>query len=141
MPPDQIFALANPLAMLGWLVLAFSPLAPRWADRIAGYAIPALLAALYAALIMAFWASAPGGFGSLAQVMALFTNPGAALAGWTHYLAFDLFIGAWQVRRARAIGLPHLAVLPCLVLTFLFGPIGLLLFLTLATTRRIGVPA
>ena len=48
------------------------------------------------------------------------------------FLAFDLFIGSWQVRDARRNRVPFVLVVPCLVLTFLFGPIGLLLYLLLA---------
>jgi hypothetical protein len=72
--------------------------------------------------------------------MLLFDNPQIALAGWVHYLAFDLFIGGWEVRTAQREGIPHLAVLPCLVLTFLFGPVGLLLFLGLRFTRGFAQP-
>ncbi len=117
--------------MIGWIILALSPLAPRAADLVAGYAVPLTLSVLYTALILAHWTSAEGGFDSLANVMRLFDFPGAALAGWVHFLAFDLFIGAWITRRARAAKVPHVTVLPCLVLTFLFGPIGLLAFLAL----------
>ena len=131
MTPDTLFQIANPLALAGWIVLALSPLAPRAADLVAGYAIPLALSVLYTALILAHWTSAEGGFDSLANVMRLFDFPGAALAGWVHFLAFDLFIGAWIIRRARAAKVPHVAVLPCLALTFLFGPIGLLCFLAL----------
>jgi hypothetical protein len=128
MSPDQIFQLANPLALLGWVCLVVSPLAPRGAQAVAAAAIPLLLSLAYAGLILAFWWEAPGGFGSLAEVQALFTHPHIALAGWLHYLAFDLFLGAWEVRMARAEGIPHWAVIPCLALTFLFGPAGLLAF-------------
>jgi hypothetical protein len=71
-------------------------------------------------------------------VRALFQSDALLVAGWLHYLAFDLFVGAWQVRTARAEGIPHLMVVPCLVLTFLFGPVGFLLFLILraAYARR-----
>jgi hypothetical protein len=131
MTPDTLFALANPLALLGWVTLTLAPLAPRWADRIAGLAIPAILSVGYAAVVLAHWSSGTGGFDTLANVQALFTSPWIALAGWVHYLAFDLFVGAWQVRTARATGIPHLLVLPCLALTFLFGPAGLLAFLSL----------
>jgi hypothetical protein len=74
----------------------------------------------------------------LSSVAMLFSNPWLLLAGWTHYLAFDLFIGSWEVRDARDRGLPHLLVVPCLALTFLFGPAGWLLYLTmrLTTARR-----
>lgn len=129
--PHLLFHFTGPLAMLGWLALALAPLAPRLADAVAGLAIPALLSLGYAGLILAHWAAAPGGFGSLADVMALFTDPAVALAGWVHYLAFDLFVGAWITRRARAAAIPHLLILPCLLLTFLFGPAGFLSFLGL----------
>lgn len=134
MTPDQLFQLANPAALLGWLGLMVSPLAPRIAQVIAAVTIPLLLSLAYAGLVLAFWWDAPGGFGSLPEVQALFTHPQIALAGWLHYLAFDLFLGAWQVRTARAEGIPHWMVIPCLILTFLFGPAGLLAFATLRFT-------
>lgn len=134
MTADQLFQLSSPLALLGWLVLVAAPLAPRIAQAVAAAAIPLLLSLAYAGLMLAFWSGAPGGFGTLAEVQALFTHPHIALAGWLHYLAFDLFLGAWEVRTARADGIPHWAVLPCLVLTFLFGPAGLLTFAALRFT-------
>ncbi len=133
MSPDTLFQIANPLALLGWLALLIAPLSPHWSDRIAAVALPLILSLAYAALIMAFWSGAEGGFDSLANVMVLFETPAIALAGWLHYLAFDLFIGAWQVRTARNASIPHLLILPCLALTFLFGPAGLLCFFALRT--------
>ena len=139
MSPEDLFQLANPLALLGWLVLLASPLAPRAAQAISATAIPLLLAVAYTGLILAFWSQAPGGFGTLPEVQALFTHPQIALAGWVHYLAFDLFLGAWEVRTARADAIPHWAVIPCLILTFLFGPAGLLAFaiLRFTLTRKV----
>ncbi|MGJ8571304.1 MAG: ABA4-like family protein [Hoeflea sp.] len=131
MDPDNLFLLSGPLAMAGWLALAASPFAPRLTQLLASIVIPVILSLGYTALILAHWSGAEGGFNSLADVMLLFTNPAVALAGWLHYLAFDLFVGAWEVRTARRAAIPHLLVLPCLVLTFLFGPIGLLAFLGL----------
>jgi hypothetical protein len=146
MTPDALFQLTGPMAMLGWLTLVLAPLAPRLSDAIATLVIPALLSVGYTALILVHWSDAPGGFDSLANVMLLFTNPAVALAGWVHYLAFDLFVGAWITRTARAERIPHLLVLPCLVPTFLFGPAGFLGFLALraafaARARMTGVPA
>ncbi len=129
--PHLLFGYTGPLAMLGWLALALSPLAPRAADLAAALVIPALLSVAYTALILVHWSDAPGGFDSLSNVMALFTEPSVALAGWAHYLAFDLFVGAWITRTARAEAIPHLLILPCLVLTFLFGPAGFLAFFIL----------
>ena len=140
MTPDTLFQIANPLAMLGWITLALSPLAPRWADRIGGFLIPAILSLLYAGLILGYWWQGQGGFDSLSNVMALLSNPWMALAGWVHFLAFDLFIGGWITRRARTERIAHLMILPCLLMTFLFGPIGLILFLSIAATRRLFHP-
>lgn len=134
--PELLFQISNPIALLGWAALIFSPFAPKLADWFAALIIPLMLSLAYTALMMAHWASTQGGYGSLPNVMLLFTNPHIALAGWLHYLAFDLFVGAWAVRTARAEGIPHLFVLPCLLLIFLFGPAGFLTLTILRATYR-----
>ena len=128
MKAEQIFSIANMIALLSWVVLA---VAPRWVVTrkvILSGAIPLLLSAAYLILIVLFFGRAEGGFDSLANVMKLFTNEWATLAGWIHYLAFDLFVGTWEVKDSQARGISHWFVIPCLVLTFLFGPIGFLLY-------------
>ena len=138
MTASQLFDLTGPLALLGWLALVLSPLAPRIAQW-AAIVVSLVFALLYTGLILAHWAAATGGFTTLADVQLLFTQPEIALAGWVHYLAFDLFVGAWAVRTARAERIAHWLVVPCLVLTFLFGPIGLLSFaiLRFTLTRKV----
>jgi hypothetical protein len=134
--PDLAFRSGNLLALLGWLALAASPPSRRWAPRVwqlTGWVLPLLLALGYVALLLGHWG--PGGFGSLAEVRQLFERPGLLAAGWLHYLAFDLFVGTWIARDAAQRGLPHLAVLPCLALTFLFGPAGLLAYAVLTLFR------
>ncbi len=138
---DLLFKLANMTALAGWAALLASPWMPRLADRVAGAAIPVLFAVAYGGLVLAFWSEAEGGFGSLPEVMRLFDHSGVALAGWLHYLAFDLFVGAWAVRRARAEGIPFVLVIPCLAQTFLFGPAGFLAFAALRAARAATVAA
>jgi hypothetical protein len=128
MTNDVLFQISGQAALAGWLALALGWVAPVWSQRVAGLIVPLLLSVAYGGLILSFWTQAPGGFGSLDDVMALFTSPEIALAGWIHYLAFDLLVGAWEVRVARREGIAFLLVLPCLALTFLFGPAGFLLF-------------
>ena len=133
MSPDQIFGIANTVAAIGWLLLAVLP-GREWVTRVVtGRAIPGLFAALYVAIIAAAFGRAEGGFSTLGAVAQLFANPWLLLAGWVHYLAFDLLIGNWEVRDSRARGIPHLLVVPCLVLTFLFGPAGWLVYASLRT--------
>lgn len=136
MTPDNIFQIVQPMALAGWVLLLFAPLMPKFADRVAGYGIPVLLALVYIAMMVAYLPDSEGGFATLPEVMKLFTVPGLAMAGWLHYLAFDLFIGGWEVRTAQRERIPHWLVLPCLVLTLLAGPIGLLLFLALRYGSR-----
>lgn len=129
--PELIFILANNLALIGWLLLIF---APRWGwttRLVHAGLIPAVLAAIYTVLIVTTFGQAEGGFGSLGDVMKLFRYEWAVLTGWIHYLAFDLFIGAWELRDAQRAGIVHWKVVPCLIMTFLLGPIGLLAYLLL----------
>jgi hypothetical protein len=128
MTAERLFSILNLIAIAGWLPLVFLPRA-RWATAVVPLVLPCLFGVIYVVLVAASLPWGEGGFSSLAGVGALFENPWALLAGWAHYLAFDLFIGGWQVRDARERGIPHLFVVPALLLTFLFGPAGLLLYL------------
>ena len=89
---------------------------------------------VYVALIATQWRTSNGGFGTLADVATLFSNPWLLLAGWVHYLAFDLLVGTWEASDARERVVPHLALVPCLLLTFMFGPAGWLLYLGMRST-------
>jgi hypothetical protein len=135
MNPDALFPIANMTAVAGWVALLASPFIPRLSDTIASTVIPLLLSVAYAGLILAFWAGAQGGFDTLANVELLFQTREMLLAGWLHYLAFDLFVGAWIARTARAEGVSFILVAPCLVLTFLFGPVGFLFFSAIRAVR------
>jgi len=127
MHPETLFSASGKLAMAGWALLVFAP-RWRWSQRIASVIIPLPLANVYHVLTVVYFAKSPGGFGTLGQVTQLFQNSWLLLAGWIHYLAFDLFLGAWQARQAQRLGISHFLVVPCFLLTFLFGPIGLLVF-------------
>ena len=135
MAPATLFALANGLALLCWIALAGSLFLPRvrvtvWS--LTGLVVPALFAAAYVVLLPRGMAESPdGGFGSLEAVRALFASDSALTAGWLHYLAFDLFVGTFIARAGSEARIPGLLLLPCLALTFLFGPAGLLLFLVI----------
>ncbi len=142
MTPEHIFSIANDVAALAWVVLILGGRL-RWVPNVvAGFVVPLLLAGLYGWLILKHWGDpGGGGFSSLPAVAALFGNPWKLLAGWVHYLAFDLFIGSWETRDAREKGVPHWYIIPSLGLTFMFGPIGLLLYFATreAVTRSGGL--
>jgi hypothetical protein len=131
MTPERVFSVAGLVAFLGWVALALFP-NRRWvAEVLSGRVLPAVLSALYVVLVLVNWGGSEGGFSSLADVARLFDSPWLLLAGWVHYLAFDLFVGSWVARDARQRGIRHVLVVPCLALTFLFGPAGWLSYLGL----------
>lgn len=130
--PDQWFGYAGQAAMLGWVILIFLP--RRWPilTMIPRYIIPLGLSLLYSGLAMAhLFTVEGGGFGSLDQVAALMGKREMLLAGWVHYLAFDLFIGGWIAVEADRIGINRVIQAPILLATFMAGPLGLATFLVM----------
>lgn len=128
MSAASVFSLASSTAMAGWLLLI---LAPRWGALIAfiRFVLIGALSLIYAVLVFVyFFRVEGGGFGSIAEVRALFMSDPVLVAGWVHYLAFDLFIGTWIAVEADKRGWNRLLQAPILVATFMFGPVGLLLF-------------
>jgi hypothetical protein len=128
MSAETVFSIANATALVVWIALVLRP-GRSWVNRIAVTVAAALFAVAYVAIIAPRFLTSPGRFSSLAGVATLFSNPWLLLAGWIHYLAFDLLIGGWEARDSRRLGIPHLLVVPCLILTFMFGPAGWLLYM------------
>lgn len=133
--PEGVFTFASRLALPGWILLA---VLPRWKGTgwiVHSGLLPALLAALYAAIVIP--SAARGGlnfgdFGTLDGVVKLFSDRWVVAGGWIHYLAFDLMVGAWEVRDSQRVfswPVSQFVVLPCLVLTLMLGPVGLLTYL------------
>lgn len=135
MAPAQVFSIASGMAALQWLLLI---LLPRWkvTQWLINYAaVPLLLSVIYCIYIAGFFGIHGGGFGSIQQVRTLFTNDNLLLAGWVHYLAFDLLIGFSIIKSAQVNSIPHWLVIPCLALTFMFGPCGFLLYQIVQKTK------
>jgi hypothetical protein len=125
---DQIFQICNSITPLAWILLLFFPKWKWTRIIILQGIIPMILGIVYLSLIILFFGEGEGDFNSLNGVMKLFTNPWTVTAGWIHYLAFDLFVGSWEVSNSQKLGIKHYLVVPALLLTFFFGPIGLLLY-------------
>lgn len=140
MPLDTLFLIANLVAVAGWILLLLSP--PGGGGRLVAYArIAGAVLALAYLLVFIANAQAAGILAedySLAGIGAFFAVPELRLVGWVHYLAFDLWVGSWEVEEAGRSGMSRAALIPSLILTFMVGPVGLLLFLLLRwmTGRR-----
>lgn len=127
--PEQVFTLGNSIALAGWLILILAPRRWRFLNALPRWVLPAVLAVGYTALMLPNMFSTDGGFDTIERVRILFNSDALLTAGWIHYLAFDLFVGGWIADRADEIGMSRLVQAPILLVTFMLGPIGLLLFL------------
>lgn len=132
---ETLFSMASTVAAFSWLALAVTPLTWSWPARL-GRAAALGLSLLYVALIVSFWSGGEGGFDSLASVASLFETRGLLLAGWVHYLAFDLFVGIWERGESLRVGLSRWLLIPCLFLTFMFGPAGWLAFMAARRSKE-----
>ncbi|MDP3718804.1 MAG: ABA4-like family protein [Acidobacteriota bacterium] len=131
---ETVFSFATFIAMFGWILLVVLPADPR-VKLLTAIIIPLTLSAIYLTYIFLHIGTAPGGFGSLAEVKLLFGTDELLLAGWIHYLAFDLFVGAWESRDSQRLGIPRLVMVPCYLMTFMLGPIGLLFYFAIRTAK------
>jgi Domain of unknown function (DUF4281) len=125
---ESIFSIASGAAALAWVCLIFLPRWKQIETIIFLGLIPALAFAYSALVFVHFYGVEGGGFGSIAEVRQLFSRDPVLLAGWIHYLAFDLFVGCWIAREADKAAISRIIQAPLLAATFLFGPLGLLLF-------------
>ena len=132
MSNEMAFSLANAVVFPQWLLML---VAPRWRVTqwlIRTMLVPALLATGYIYYLF----SSSGGtldfmsFATLKGVMTLFQQGGerVMLAGWIHYLAFDLVAGSWILRDAQRRGIAHGWLIPCLLFCFMLGPVGMLFY-------------
>jgi Domain of unknown function (DUF4281) len=141
MPLETIFSLCSLAAVIGWLALLIAPISRTRLIRVAR-AMALLLCTAYFTQLFTITQPVEGGsFSTLVGVTALFSLPGNVMLGWTHFLAFDLFIGSWEIENAGKLGIPHWAMIIPLGLTFMLGPIGLLTYVAIRTIhvwRRYG---
>ena len=130
---ETIFQLSNLLVVPFWFLMILLP-HWRWTKRIMASlwtVVPAAL--LYAILVLPNFLALLGELASpeLASIAALLGTPEGAMIGWIHFLAFDLFVGRWAYLDSREKGFTAWLVSPILFVVFMFGPLGLLLYLAM----------
>lgn len=137
MTPTEIFSIANLIAVPMWVLMIFLPKWKATRFLIDYKLIPIVLSILYAIYIVISLKGGAGmDFSSLESVMELFTAEHAVLAGWIHYLAFDILVGMWILDQNRKLGIHHLLIIPCLLGSFILGPIGFLLFMIIKAFKN-----
>jgi hypothetical protein len=137
-----LFGLTNAIAVGGWLVLLLAPRRPL-ANSFVMFAGVGLLCLIYTVMLALLLGRLvdPGAVAgstpfdpadySIEGLRRLFLSDAGIVVGWTHYLAFDLFAGLWIAREADRKNMSRWTQAPILLLTFLAGPAGLLLWLIL----------
>ena len=138
MTPTEVFSYAGMITLPMWILMVALP---KWkvTQFLCDYKIvPIILSLIYAVFITKGLIVNEGmmDFGSLQSVMQLFTEENAVLAGWVHYLAFDLLIGMWMLHQNKKVGIHQILMAPCLLATFMFGPLGFLLFMIMKTIKE-----
>ena len=135
MPWGGLFTFVHLVALAGWLLVFLAPRGPRVASYVL-YLCVGLLCLTYTVM---FGSEAGtivrGDFLSIEGIRALFASDAGIVIGWTHYLAFDLFIGQWIAKDADHKGFSRITQAPVLLLTLLAGPIGLLIWLVMRERR------
>eukprot|EP01125_Pyxidicula_operculata_P002357 TRINITY_DN12240_c0_g1_i1.p1 TRINITY_DN12240_c0_g1~~TRINITY_DN12240_c0_g1_i1.p1 ORF type:complete len:172 (-),score=13.63 TRINITY_DN12240_c0_g1_i1:19-534(-) len=118
-------------------------LVPRWRlTKVITIIVPFAYALVYLAIVTKLLYYSPDPlkvfdqFGTLSGVKSIFKETQWVLAGWDHYIVFDFFVSRWEVYDAQKIGIPHVLVVPCIVFTFLLGPVGWASYMVL---RSIGL--
>jgi len=125
-----LFTLCNTGILFCWGLLLFVP-GLKLSQSIRAYPwVPLALSFFYVYFLGASGGLGEADFSTLEGITTLFqkATPASAAAGWVHYLAFDFWMGCWMVDQSRKIGLPHWAVIPSLLATFMLGPVGVLLY-------------
>lgn len=147
---DTLFSITNFIAVAAWAILILLPRGPI-ARAAVLYLGVGLLCLAYAAMMAALVTGSvdPGGPAqgvpeyTIAGLRTLFLSDAGLVIGWTHYLAFDLFVGSWIAGDADHKGFGRVWQAPFLLATFLAGPIGLLGWLIVRerAARNLGRPA
>jgi hypothetical protein len=135
MNASSIFSFGNSFVLLGWLLLI---ILPHWkfTQGLILHGIIVLFALLYTYLIGKDIGSFdPNSFSTLANVKALFQDDDAVAAGWLHYLAFDLFVGAYIVKESIKLNISRWIYSLILPFTFMFGPVGYLIFFMVKVSK------
>lgn len=132
---QTLLNLINIAVIPAWALLIFAP-RWRWTERLIHSGLyPLMLGLAYIVFMICAIKfgtnSEPVNFTTVEGIAAIFTHPFGLLTAWVHYLVFDLFVGMWEARDARRRGMNHFALIPCLLLTFMAGPAGLLLYFVL----------
>ncbi len=128
---EKLFEITNALALFSWLFLIIFPY-KEWSRKLLFNLVVIGLALLYLVLITQYFdVDTFESFGDLNSLSAMFSEPMSVVIGWTHYLAFDLLAGLYITKDAEKYAINRFLLIPCQLLTFMMGPVGVFLYFLL----------
>jgi len=136
---ENFFQATNTVALVAWIALVVFPHSRVVSATLCGLVVPALLAAAYVSVIgwkLTTDGPPPENVMTIAGLRKIFQDDWVFAAAWTHYLAFDMVVGAWIARDGVRLGIRWPVRTLALVLTFLAGPAGFLVHVV-ARTRHL----
>ena len=131
---ENIFNLINILPLPIWISMMLFPKA-RFTQRMVLSNWPyIMLGGLYLLLLLAAITTGGAGFDiSLNALRQGISSEWGFVAGWAHYIVFDLFVGVWIFRDAKYYGINPTIYL---IFTLLAGPIGLAAYLVMKQRNK-----
>lgn len=127
MSTSDVFQIVNTIVLPAWLILIFFP-GKSWRNPVI-YTFSAVMAIVYAVYVISGLGDFDmESFSELEGIKAMFTSDEAVLTGWVHYLVFDLLVGNWILNQSQKHNINHFLIIPCLLLCFMFGPVGYLVY-------------
>ena len=128
---DELFPYLN-LVIVGYVALIFLP---RWKHTslltltlVWIYSSIYILLLLHRFTISTVPLPSPIAFDTLDHISILFADRAALFAGWTHYIAFDLFVARHIIFDSQKREINHLFVVGLVPLTLFAGPAGLAVY-------------
>lgn len=131
MTPSMFFTVINIFSAVGWILILIVSRFWKAADKFLVCVIVALLAVAYSYFNFAHIGEAGGmvGFSTFEGVTKIFSNPWLIDAAWAHIVGIDLVVGMLIKNDAAKRGMPYWLVVILLLVTIVFAPLGLLLYL------------
>lgn len=132
MSANNFFTVSCIIALFGWITLIF--LSPRWTkwDKFVVCIVVVLLSLVYSYLNFTnFSMEDLKRFGSLSGISEIYQNNNLLMAGWAHFLAFDLLVACWIKGNSVKHGINHWVIVPSIILTCMLGPLGFLSYIVI----------
>jgi hypothetical protein len=135
MNASDVYVLAGIAIFIPWLLLLFAPYG-RFTDRgVQIFAVLFLVLGLVFTYRFFFSGDAKSEIFCLECFGRMFSNENMVVAAWLNYLSFGLFAGLWIIHDGDHVKIPHIYRLIPLLLTFLAGPIGVVVYLLMRFLR------